>query len=517
MQARENVTEKTLEIIKEQQNKPLPADVVNKAWTQPGSATTGINAYDLTPAARILYPVITPLRNMIPRVPNGVGTAANWRSITGINTANLSAGLQERDRGGIISTTVLSLSAPYAGLGFDDYVTYEADFAAKTFDDVKALAVEGLLRSLMIYEEKTILGGFATQSLGTTATPTLADVGTGGILLANTTYRVICVALTNEGYMSSVLPPAASAFPQAASIPGQVTRTNADGTTTTYGGGSAQQSATASVATANDSNNTHSITATVAVKAGAVAYAWFLGTTGGTERLAAVSTINSVVLTALNSSGQLASAVPNVGSDNSQNAYVFDGLFAQVITSGSNSYFRSLATGTPGTGTKLTSSGYGTVTEIDTALQTFWNTYKLAPTHMFVSAQEMLAINSLCIGNNGNPLYRINAMANAANVNVAVGQVVTSYLNMFTYAGNQEIKVILHPNVPAGTILFYTDRIPYPLSNVVNPIQMKLRRDYYQIEWPITRRSYDYGVYMDGLLQNYFPPSFGILCNIAPQ
>jgi hypothetical protein len=41
------------------------------------------------------------------------------------------------------------------------------------------------------------------------------------------------------------------------------------------------------------------------------------------------------------------------------------------------------------------------------------------------------------------------------------------------------------------------------------------RRDYYQIEWPVKARRYEYGVYFDGVLQNYFPPAFGILTNIG--
>ena len=34
------------------------------------------------------------------------------------------------------------------------------------------------------------------------------------------------------------------------------------------------------------------------------------------------------------------------------------------------------------------------------------------------------------------------------------------------------------------------------------------------IEWPLRTRKYEYGVYADELLQNYFPPAFGILKNI---
>ena len=61
----------------------------------------------------------------------------------------------------------------------------------------------------------------------------------------------------------------------------------------------------------------------------------------------------------------------------------------------------------------------------------------------------------------------------------------------------------------------FSRSIPYPLSNVSNILQMKLRQDYYQLEWPMQTRQYQYGVYADGVLQNYFPPAFGIIRNIA--
>lgn len=499
------VSQETIDLVKAAQANPQAVDGLEKAWVQPNSPTTGLNAYDLEAPAKILYPVITPLRNMIPREGGGMGTAGNWRAITGININNLAGGVSERNRGGIIATTTQSKTMPYAALGFEDYVTYEAESAANGFDDVKARAVEGLLRSTMIYEEKVILGGNATLALGQTGTPTLADVGTGGSLLANTSYRVICVGLTLEGYLSSSL---------ANGVLGQVTRTNADGTTDTYGGGSAQQSAAASVTTANDSNNTHSIAASVAAQTGAVAYAWYLGTTAGTEKLAAITTINSVVLKAINSSGQLASAITNAGADNSLNQLIFDGLFAQIATNGSNAYYTPLATGTPGTGTVLSSNGSGGITQIDAALQSFWDNYRLAPTHMFVSAQEQKNISAKILGGSA-PAYRVNMAAADANGSIVANALVREYLNPFTMEGNQTIQIKLHPNVPAGTILFYCDQLPYPLSNVSNPVKIKTRREYYQIEWPRTKRSYDYGVYVDEHLRVYFTPAFGMLTNIA--
>ena len=40
---------------------------------------------------------------------------------------------------------------------------------------------------------------------------------------------------------------------------------------------------------------------------------------------------------------------------------------------------------------------------------------------------------------------------------------------------------------------------------------MLVQRDYYSIEWPITKRRYEYGTYFDGVLQCYFPPAFGVI------
>ncbi|MGH6851727.1 MAG: hypothetical protein ACREDJ_00710, partial [Methylocella sp.] len=72
-----------------------------------------------------------------------------------------------------------------------------------------------------------------------------------------------------------------------------------------------------------------------------------------------------------------------------------------------------------------------------------------------------------------------------------------------------------HPNMPAGTILMTTKMLPYPLAGVGNVVQIRTRQDYYQIEWPLVTRKYEYGVYADEVLQNYFPPSLALITNIG--
>jgi hypothetical protein len=69
----------------------------------------------------------------------------------------------------------------------------------------------------------------------------------------------------------------------------------------------------------------------------------------------------------------------------------------------------------------------------------------------------------------------------------------------------------IHPYLTPGTLFMQTEQLPYPLSNVSNVAQVKCRRDYHQIDWPITSRVYQFGVYVDEVLQVFAPFSFCVL------
>lgn len=471
---------------------------LSKSFTQSNSATTGLTAYDLEAPAKTLYPVLTPLRNMLPRVSGKGGIQANWRAITAINTGNTSAGVSEGNRGGTVATTVTEYLAAYKGIGLEDYVTYEADYSAQGFDDVKARATQGLLRGLMIQEEKIILGGNGTIALGTTPTPTVAEIGSGGSLADATTYSVICVALTLEGFLNNSVANGVSA---------SVARTNADGSSDTISNGVAQKSASGTVLTTAGSN---SISATVTAVNGAYAYAWYVGT-AGSEKLEQITTINSVLITALAGTGQAASALPS--ADNSANSLVFDGYLSLIHKAASGSYVKVMATGTPGTGTPLTADGAGGIEEFDTALQSFWDNYRLSPTCIWVSSQEMNFIRKKVLTGSSTAAQRFTFTATQNGF--MGGTQIKGYTNPFTMGEAEDIPIKLHPNLPAGTVLFTTEALPYPLSGVSNVAQIRTRQEYYSIEWPRTTRKFEYGVYSDEVLQHYFPPSIGIITNIA--
>lgn len=493
-------TEEILKRIAESHQAPLN-DVERAGLTQSGTATTGLTFYDLEPAAKLLYPVLTPLRNRIPRVSGKGGIQANWKAITGINTANMRGVVSEGNRGGAITHTLTEYLAAYRGVGLENYVTFEAELAAQGFDDAKALAVQMLLQSTMLEEEILLLGGNTSTSIGACATPTVSDVATGGTLAYNTTYKVYVVPLTLEGYLYNNV---------ADGLASTVTKTNTDASTDTIYGGVGEKCTTAgSVTTANDSNNTHCINASVTAVKGAVAYAWYWGVSGS-ELLGAITTINSYVITAAATGTQNASAI-SASTDYSANSMAFDGLLYQCFKSGSGSYYVALATGTIGTGTALTSDGAGGITQFETAFQSFWDNYRLSPDIIYVSAKELLAINKLVIGNSGtSALIRFNTDVTGQTINAGV--VIGTYLNKIT---NKQVSIVVHPKMPAGTILFYSDGVPYPLAGVQNIVQVRARRDYYQIEWPLRTRKYEYGVYADEVLQNYFPPAFGVITNIG--
>ena len=210
-------------------------------------------------------------------------------------------------------------TASYKGIGIESHVEFEAQYAAQGFDDVRAIAARTGLQSLMLGEEAMLLGGNTSLALGTTPTPTLSGAATGGALAAQT-WSVIAVALALDGVINGTV---------TGGIQSTITRTNADGSTDVFGGGAAARSAAATVAT---TGATGSITASVAPVPGALGYAWFWGAAGA-EVLGAITTINSVLITAAATGAQTAAALGTV--DRSTSALSFDGLLTQAFRPGS--------------------------------------------------------------------------------------------------------------------------------------------------------------------------------------
>lgn len=482
---------------------------IRKAAGNTINLATGLVAFDLQAPAKNLYPVNTPLLAMLPRVGGGTGKATNWRAITAITGSGYDASgwVPEGVRAGAMSLTESDKLATYVTIGEEEAVTFEAESAAKGFEDILASSAMRLLQKMRLKEEHAVLGGNTGLALGTTGTPTLSASGSGATLPA-ATYSVICVAMTYEGYNNwkSAGSSIVTGLVQTKTVNSQ------DGSTFTLNGGYAQKSAAATQAVTLGQTLFASVTPVV----GAVAYAWYTGT-AGSEKLEKVTNINSVTFTApLAGTGQAASALTS--TDNSRNTTVpaFDGIMYAGFASGSGAYINTLATGTAGTGTVLTSNGRGGVAEIDQMLQSMWDNYQISPSVLWVNSQQLKDISNRALGNTTNaPLVRMNGND---QTNFMAGNVVDTYFNPYGVNGGFKIPIRVHPTLPAGTIIGWTDNLPiqYQSNNVPNVAEVKTRRDYYQIVWPLVTRSHQTGVYAEEVLAVYFPPAIGIINNVAP-
>jgi hypothetical protein len=464
------------------------------------STSSGIVAYDLQAPAKNLYPVFTPLRNRIPRVGGGTGTATNWKVITGITgSGNDGMGwVPEGQRSGRMSYSATDKAASYVTIGEEDAVTFEAIGAGRTFEDVKARATMRTLQKMMLKEEVGIFGGNRSIALGTPTTPTLSAAGSTATL-PTLTYSVFVVALTLEGYKNASL---SGGVVQATSV------TGADGQTYTMNGGSSQKSAEATQAVTLG----QALSCTVPAITGAVAYAWYVGGSGA-AKLEKITTINSAIFTApLTGTGQAATAVTADCSKNA--AMAFDGLLTTALKTGSGAYIKSLAMGTAGTGTALTASGAGSVTEIDDMMQSLYDQYQLSVSVMFVSSQEQRNITRKVLSSGQGSLLNYFQDPKAGEYKLAAGGAVEYYYNPYT---NKKIPIIVHPFAAPGTICGWAEDLPiqYQNSETPNIAEMKIRSEYYQIDWPLQTRRREFGVYAEEVLAVYAPFGMGVITNVA--
>lgn len=456
------VTEETLDLVKAQLS-------VEKAIT----TGTGLMGYSLEAPAQQLVPFLSPLRNRIHRNLAKTGTSVHWKAITDISAAGKLT-TTEGSRGNTVSYSVEDRLASFQTFGLQDSVTLEAIAGGRGFDDVKARASTNLLMKLMTEEEKLILGGNHT-SLGVVAAP--AGVAAAGGSLAASDYFVKVVALTVAAANRVVLNTTIADL----SLPvfDGVTLPSAE---TTVAGVTANQKVTFSV---------------TPVK-GAVAYAWFVSKTTGTETLQCVTTTSSYEMKEFVTGGTAASAVT---ADTSGDATSFDGIIPQIISG--KGYFKDFANG------KFTKA-YGGIKEIDDMLSYFFQRLKCTPTRFIVSEQVSKDITNAVIAGQGAPLLQVSMSEKAS---VVANYVVTEYINKSF--GGYRIPIEVHPWLPNGSMVAITEQLPYPNANVPNVLEMEMGYDYQQLEYAFSNPKYEFEVRAFGALKYYFPVGGAFLTNLS--
>ncbi len=494
---------------------PMPVEKdMGALGLRKSSLTTSGNLvwYDLRVPALSLVPWLTPLRDKLPRKSkaSGAGTAAHWLSIF---ASSLTAGgyiadpwINQGSRAPLFSFSSTNENATYTTIGNDGSVTFEAESAAVDVEDANALARFYCLEQLMVKEEDALIGGDNSLKLGTANTPAV----TGG-----TDAYIAIVGLTYAGYRNY------SGNAIATGVTGQKVITTPDGKVMTVNGGNGIVSAISAHAALASA-------ITWTQKAGEVAWAVYAGTSNSLASLTLQGFVTSPQIPAatytvatLTATGQAANAAAiqtdysvNDGSTGGGTGQVtaFDGLLVQAW----NAVASGNAQVTYQAGATLTSSGRGSVVEIDTILLNMWNTSKTSPNVIWVNAQQMQDITSKVLNGTTAPLLRYERESSDGEYHLTASGVIEFYYNPYLPGGGRKIPILIHPTLPAGTILLYAEELPSYFKNNETPAiaEVLCRRDYYSIDWALRTREYEFGVYAEEVLAVYAPFGLAILTGI---
>lgn len=453
------------------------------------AATTALTGYPLEKPAKSLYFVEDALRRRIPRIVNPVGgDTAHWKIITAINAAKIKAGVAE---GAVATAADLSTSAKsmaYRTLNQTKAYTDEAKFFGRQFQDIPQLGMLATLQSLMIQEDRYLLGG-TDVTIGGPETVTAADDATAGNFTTAAWYIVVS-ALTIHGWQNGAK--------------GRITGTDAVdesiGTVVTTGSFTATSG--------------HSVLVTWTDVPGAFAYNIYVGSTS-----AAAATYNCTVYCNKKLISDVTAAGTGVTNlaDQTADAYGYEGIIQQLTaltgTVGSTgSYGTKTAYYKENAGVAPTSDGAGGCVEVETALASIWNNYRVSPTMMLVNSQEAKSLKKLTIGSSSSNAVRVTINQDDKNKFTA-GSAVNTYFSPYT---EQLINIITSVHCPPGKIFLLGERVPYPNAEVPNNFEVDLQQEYYGEMFARVTRTTPVGVTCIGALKIYLPGACGILSNLAP-
>ena len=434
----------------------------DRAVTKDITTATGLVATNLEPLARLLQPINTPFRNRIPRVKNTKGgTAVQWKQITSLDLTTTRAATQEGHRGLQIAYSVTPRTASFFTTSAQDNVSFDAQEAGLTFEDVKSASILRLLKNVMIIEHQMLWGDRLTDL--TVGTVTCVGANSGGTL-ADGTYLGYCRPITNLGRGKS----------------------SAQFTTGALSGGTI-----------------NSFTATIPWCEGASAYEWYFndGNGGVVYTKHATTSINSLAVTAPLTVGAVKPA------DNAVDTYGQDAYIAQA-TAANGVVIKTLATGTAGVGTDVTLEDfYGLLSDM-------WDAGQADPKVAYLNAQQHRRLSALWLAANGGPTQFVSSGPSQSGI--TGGYFMRSIMNPIT---GSQVELITDPYLMAGQIMVVSDAMPPGIggSDVPAPLQVETSADYQQIDYAIVNPKWEFEVRIREAIKLYFPMGMGIIRNCSTK
>ena len=474
-------------------SKSVEADVAKNSgpWSNtnplnynPGNV--GFTPFDLQDSIEFLVPVMTPLRNSIPR-RKAQGQAVQIRQITGYSNSrtggvpNLNTFFNSAtntstyngitlNRPNTISYSADALVVPFVENGISDSVEYQAQFAAQGFTDLRQLSNTAAIYSHMLGEENNILNSTSAVLPVAGVTATTDNGGTATGLPAGTYTPLVTIS---------------SAFGESKALTGQ---------STTVAAGE-------SVTVALNS-----------VPVGAVALNVYVTVSG-------IHYVGRTTSTASGSFPVLFAVTPTLPSTSADNGsspeYQFGGT--PLGTTGYTGMISTLL----GNGSTPAAAGYvkavngplGTAApfgEINTMLVEMWETNRAQPGTLYTSGRIQAALLAEIQQQGSATSYRANYMT--GDDGIIVGGAVTGITSP---VGGPALNIVAHPFIPEGVVIAHSTTLPSPVSGVPGTATIDNVVDLTTIEWPQIGMSYDLSTYQYGSFVFHTPGFDGILTGIT--
>lgn len=435
--------------------------------------TSGLVPFDLVAPTRLIYPVYSPFRNLVPRVP-GQGLSHRAKVMTEISGAlpgqlgvtGNRVSIPELPAGGNLTTqwpnqlpgsgsqSAIDVDIPYRFFGLTEAVSWLAQFSGQGFEDAAGLASLILLQEAMLLEERAMIGS-TSIALDTPATPVVSAVGSG--------------SLTNNAYV-------------------KVTALNY------YGETAASTDGTVSVAGAAAAR------VVITPVPGALAYNVYVatGTTAPADtgyHLYATVGGTTIDVTSFPGTG----ANPPTADSGTAAATDYEGFIPTISGHSSSGGSPVYPAGLQGSYVNQSVGDVLSEAVINTALEAMWDGASgifADPDDIWGEGSDFTRLADSLAQQSGNTNYRFFISQSEAS-GIKAGYAVSEYTNPIT---RKTVNLRVHPYIPQGTAQLMQWKLPQPWSNVGNVWENVMVQDYLSISWPVVDVTFRYSLFWYGAL-----------------
>lgn len=491
--------------------------------------SSGLVPYDLEAPAKMLFPVLSPLRNKIPRV-KGQGITRRIKQITGISNsgtggvARLSPFMADSTTdtfGGLtlqrpkkISYAGADVTFNYKQQGLSDSVTWSAEFAGQGFTDARQLSQTSVLLASMLADELGIIGGRGTDAgvyLGAPAAPTFANFA-------------LTVRTAGAGEIGN-----------SANIANIYLKVTAEG----IFGESAASTTAANTGLSAATGKVVDVTVVAgSIPAGVTGFRYYLSIDnatwyyygrsavyGGTSALASAAfTFN---FTGGGTGGAIVTGATAPASDSTSSANAYDGLLTVLLdparsgaiynASPIGSAAAAFSTSNPGVEFQnLFAALYLGGVANTTGVVAGGAANKANPDTIWMHGLDRKQLSdAIKVGASTNPAFIYTSQAGSAmNPNdptYKLGGMVAGIYNEIT---GKLLNINVHPWFNQGTSLVLSEQLEIPNSEVSDTVYYALPQDYMAINWPVIATTYDVSSWWFGALIHAAPMFSGALTGI---